>query len=158
MLAAVCVVVVGCGGTTTPDDPPASDTPTSGVSGPPSAEGEEPPAPDTPDDQEENPDPPGVPGSPIDYDSTLLHAPGITLDGVKSSIEGDLESKCETNRCGIKVVIQGSGKCAVSIGPDPVSPGQTVTIVAGECSSGEESPGSDEVTPPSEDDIPSSEG
>jgi hypothetical protein len=159
-MVAVCVVVAGCGGSTTPGDLPASDIPTSEVSGlpAPTPEGQQ-PAPETRNDPRQNPDPPGVPGSPIDYDSTLLSAPGgITPAGAKTSIEGELESKCEVNRCGVKVVIKGRGACAVAIGPDPVSPGQTITIVTGRCPSVEEPPVSDSVTPTTEEITPTSRG
>lgn len=158
VLVAVCVAVVGCG-SSTPEEPPASDISATQVTGPtPVTEGQQ----DTPKKgggPKENPDPPGVPGSPIDYDSTLLYAPEITPKTVKESIEGELESKCGMDRCRVKVVVEGSGNCAVAIGPDPVFPDKTITVVAGQCASNEESSGSDSATPPStEEDIPSSDG
>ena len=155
---AVCVCVVGCGGSSTPEESPASVTSSSEVTGLPSITGGQEPASETGNDPKENPDPPGVPGSPIDYDSTLLGAPGITPEGVKGSIEFDLERECGVNRCGVTVKIEGSGNCAVKIGPDPVRPGQTVTVVAGQCSSEEGPPGSDSVTPTTEEEIPTSAG
>lgn len=159
VLAAVCVVVVGCGGSTPSETPPASDLPTSEVSGQPSASDGQQPAPEVPDRPKENPDPPGVPGSPIDYDSTLLYAPEITPQGIKGSIEGELErSGCGANRCGVTVEIAGTGKCAVKIEPDPVYPGGTVTIVTGECTPDEEPPPPEDEIPPSEEDIPPSDG
>jgi hypothetical protein len=90
VLVVVCLCVVGCGGSSTPEESAASGISTSEVTGLPSTTGGQQPAPETGDDPEENPDPPGVPGSPIDYDSTLLGAPGITPKGVKGSIEFDL--------------------------------------------------------------------
>lgn len=160
-MVAACVILVGCGGSSTPGEPSAGDVPTSEVPSlpAPTTRGQQ-PAPETSGGgAAENPDQPGVPGSPIDYDSTLLEAPGgITPDGVKGSIQRELENKCEVNRCGVKVVIKGRGACAVAIGPDPVYPGQTITIDTGPCRPIEEPPVSDGVTPPPEESTPTSSG
>lgn len=158
VLVAACVAVVGCG-SSTPEEPPASDNSAIQVTGPtPAKEGQQITS-EKGNGPEVEPDLPGVPGSPIDYDSTLLYAPEITPKTVKESIEIELESKCEVDRCGVKVVVEGSGNCAVAIGPDPVFPGKTITVVAGQCASNEESSGSNSAIPPSaEEDIPPSDG
>ena len=80
--------------------------------------------------------PPGVPGSPIDYDSTVLPA---GARGARNSVLRELEEACGPGRCGVTVVIAGDGECAARIAPDPVSPGGTVTVTATACETTEES-------------------
>ncbi|UQS23776.1 hypothetical protein L1857_13520 [Amycolatopsis thermalba] len=80
-------------------------------------------------------EPPGVPGSPIDYDSTLLLA-GVA--GARAEILATLREECGPGLCGVKVVVSGRGECAASIGPDPVLPGGTITIRAKPCETTEE--------------------
>ncbi|WP_328616722.1 hypothetical protein OHS18_09715 [Amycolatopsis sp. NBC_00355] len=89
---------------------------------------------------------PGVPGSPIDYDSTLALA---SPAAAKESILDEVGRLCDGG-CGIEVVIRGSGECSPEIGPDPVARGGTITIVAGPC------PGP--PTEPSTSDEPSAAG
>jgi hypothetical protein len=119
----LCVVTAGCdsGG---PSDglPPADDTAAAGAA--PAEDGA------GPENAPEVTDLPGVPGSPIEYDSTLL---GNIATDVQQSIEGELAGKCGPDRCGVRVEIsyRGDGICATKIAPDPVRPQETITIDAG---------------------------
>jgi hypothetical protein len=155
----MAIFVTGCGGPSVPGDPAGEDVTTSAESpDDPASPTAEPPPPPPPPEKPDGPEPgskPGVPGSPIDYDSTILGAPGgVSPKGAKANVEAELDElddKCKTNRCGIKIVINGSGACATSISPDPVYPGQTITIDTGPCPpfDGDGSPSSgDEVPPP----------
>ncbi|MDQ0376050.1 hypothetical protein [Amycolatopsis thermophila] len=73
---------------------------------------------------------PGVPGSPIDYDSTVRVA---GPESAQRAIRNELARICGPGRCGVTVRIVGSGKCVPDISPDPVRPGGTITITAGPC-------------------------
>jgi hypothetical protein len=73
---------------------------------------------------------PGAPGSPIDYDSTVLF-PGP--DSAKGTIESELEEKCGPDRCGVTVDIVGEGPCALSARPAPVEHDGKITIQRGFC-------------------------
>lgn len=166
LVGAVCAVVVGCGGSTTPEPPPAGDAPTSEVSTvdeqptaeeqpapePPPAEDREP----TPEPPAEDPDPPGVPGSPIDYDSTVSGGGYRSPADVRETITGELASTCGPKLCGVTVDIVGEGECTGAIGPDPVDPGGTITIAAKSCEALEEEPEPESEAPAEE--IPPSDG
>jgi hypothetical protein len=144
-VVAVCVVLAGCGDSSVPGDPTGEDVPTSEApEAPATTNGPRPKPDDSPPDNGS----PGVPGSPIDYDSTVR---GDGPENAKALIESELATKCKNkSRCGIKVVIKGRGKCIPSVSPDPVRPGQTITIVAEPCPTTEENPPtSDKPTTPS---------
>ncbi|WP_431924432.1 hypothetical protein [Amycolatopsis tucumanensis] len=79
--------------------------------------------------------PPGVPGSPINYDSTVRAAGPTSAQG---AILRELAEFCGPDRCGVRVRIVGSGDCATDISPDPVYPGGTITITAKPCETTEE--------------------
>ncbi|OXM72945.1 MULTISPECIES: hypothetical protein [Amycolatopsis] len=80
-------------------------------------------------------EPPGVPGSPIDYDSTVRAAGPTSAQG---AILRQLAQFCGPDRCGVRVRIVGSGDCATDISPDPVYPGGTITITAAPCEATDE--------------------
>jgi hypothetical protein len=86
--------------------------------------------------------------------STPLTPPRMTSRDISKA----LETECGANRCGVAVVVQKGGECAVSIGPDPVPPGETVTIVTGDCRPDGEPSEPEDVPPPSEEDVPPSDG
>ena len=87
----------------------------------------------------ENPFPettrPGVPGSPIDYDSTIGGG-ARTIAYVTSYIEGQLDEKCATSpvrRCGITIVPLGDEDCVGEVRPNPVTPGETIELITEPC-------------------------
>jgi hypothetical protein len=71
-----------------------------------------------------------VPGGPVDYDSTLV---GLIAVEARASVRGQLEDLCGADGCGVEVVLEGTGECTRSIGPDPVPRGGTVTVTARPC-------------------------
>jgi hypothetical protein len=156
LIIVVCMIGAGCGGSATPGEPTADDVPTyEASSGEPAPTTGTQPSPEPYDGgRTDNPGPPGVPGSPIDYDSTVRAA---GPDSAQDEIESVLASKCGPNRCGVKVVIKGQGDCVPDIFPDPVYPRQTITIVAAPCPT-EEPPTSDTTTPTTEDTTQTSSG
>ncbi|WP_229874425.1 hypothetical protein [Amycolatopsis deserti] len=79
--------------------------------------------------------PPGVPGSPINYDSTVRAAGPTSAQG---AILRELAEFCGPDRCGVRVRIVGSGECVPDISPDPVYPGGTITITAAPCETTDE--------------------
>jgi hypothetical protein len=142
---AVCMTVVGCGESTTPGTPTGLSTPTSPTPGTPTGLGaptSEPSSGQPASTTRRRPQPsskpdstPGVPGSPIAYDSTIGGQPR-TIDFVKGYIESQLEEACKGNkekRCGIKVVPQGQEDCVGDVYPNPVRPGETITMVTEPC-------------------------
>ncbi|AIJ22258.1 hypothetical protein [Amycolatopsis methanolica] len=80
-------------------------------------------------------EPPGVPGSPINYDSTVRAAGPTSAQG---AILRELAEFCGPDRCGVRVRIVGSGECVPDISPDPVYPGGTITITAAPCETTDE--------------------
>lgn len=136
IVGAACGALVACAGGSPipgeqPADSPVETTTRGGTDNPATTTRDRPQT-----SQTSKREPPGVPGSPIDYDSTVLAA---GAKGARNSVLRELEEACGPGRCGVTVVIVGKGDCAARIAPDPVYPGGTVTVTATSCESTEES-------------------
>ncbi|AXB42830.1 hypothetical protein [Amycolatopsis albispora] len=131
MIAAACLALAGCGGTEPTDSQDPADQPTGReTTEPTGGRGDR----DDPADE-----PPDIPGGPIDYDNTRTGG-GRSPQDVQADMEGQLADQCGRNRCGVKVVISGSGDCVASVTPRPVRPGGRITVKAKACIDDEKPP------------------